>query len=393
MVTVTIPAMPKKPAWLIPGICGAIWTAVMVYFLAKGYRSSRQTISVACIGNSFQFVNDMPRVLEYFGNGQLKQDSVLHGSLNFYSITRKGNGMYHRWNHSETAINRDGFVDYGACTIPQLLLGYDELLDEYEDNYVNDGKNPCFQEPEYMEYATLMRNLTADEAQKRAFEERVPSPPWDYALLNDQSMRPTDWNNKRESSARALQNTYGPLLLDAQATPILYMTWGYWRDDFDDMDNFVDIPTFTRQLYEGYQYYAEALQEVLPETQKPRIAPVGLAFLLIWEENPSFWEEKLLSPVDHFHPSPHGTYLAACVIYSTIYGYLPPTWTRFTDLVFERSRRMELEGDPLPLPTEDEAIYLRDIAARITLHGHMPESLAWSSSSSSSSSSNSGNGD
>jgi hypothetical protein len=351
----------------------------MGYFMYKGYQSSRQMISVACIGNSFQFVNDMPRVLEYFGNGRLKQDSVLHGSLNFYSMIRKGNGMYHRWNGSKTAVNEDGFIDYGACTVPQLLFGYDWSLEDYQNSYINDGKNPCFRDPNYLEYATLIRFPRHDaedkEGQERQFQQQLPGPPWDYALLNDQSMRPTDWNNKRNRSVYALKSIYAPMLAEVQATPILFMTWAYWRDEFDQMNNFVDIPTFTRQLYEGYQLYAEVLQNALPETQQPRIAPVGLAFLVIWEENPSFWQEKLFSPTDRYHPSPHGTFLAACVVFSTIYGHLPPSWTRFTDPVFERARRMELDGDPLPLPTEEEAIYLRDVAARVALRGYIPRSL------------------
>ncbi|KAG7372077.1 hypothetical protein IV203_018220 [Nitzschia inconspicua] len=364
--------------WLLPGVLGTAWIITMCYFFVKGYKSSRQIIKVAFIGNSFQFVNDLPRVLEYFGNGLLQQDSMLHGSLNFYTMTLKGNGMFHRWNTSETAVNADGVIDYGACTLPQILLGYDVWLDDYQDFYVDDGKNPCFQDNEYLEYATAIRT-PGDENNETddylSFQEHVPGPPWDYVILNDQSMRPTDWNNKRNRSGHVLETTYAPMLAQGQTIPILFMTWAYWRDDFDYMDTFVDIPTFTRRLYEGYQYYAKILEEALPETQQPRIAPVGLAFLVIWEENPAFWKEKLFSATDHFHPSPHGTYLTACVVYSTIYRHLPPAWTRFTNPVFERSRRMELDGDPLPLPTEDEALYLRHIAARVSLHGYMPKSL------------------
>jgi len=94
---------------------------------------------------------------------------------------------------------------------------------------------------------------------------------------------------------------------------------------------------------------------------------------VIWEENFSFWER--LFGEDLYHPSPHGTYLAACVIYSTIYKRLPPASSRFTSKVFSRSRMMQLTGDPQDLPTEDEALYLRWIAKRVVLQGHVPESL------------------
>lgn len=370
--------MPRSP-WLIPGIVGTVWVTVMGYFLLKGYRESRQTVKLAIIGNSFQFVNDLPRVLEYFGNGRLQQDSVLHGSLNLYTMTRKGNGMGRRWNSSETGINADGYIDYGACTMIQLLMGKDPWLENYKAYYKDDGKNPCFTDADYLKYAKAIRSPQSRNVSSEdyiSFQESVPGPPWDFVLMNDQSMRPTNWNNKRDRSVYALETIYAPLIERAKATPILFMTWAYWREDWEQMSYMVDIPTFTRQLYRGYQYYAEVLQQALPPTQRPRIAPVGLAYLVIWEENPSFWEDKMFSPTDQYHPSPHGTYLAACVVYSTMYGHLPPAWTRFTDHVFARSRRMELDGDPLPLPTEDEAIYLRDVAARVALRGYIPESLA-----------------
>jgi len=97
------------------------------------------------------------------------------------------------------------------------------------------------------------------------------------------------------------------------------------------------------------------------------------AFLLIWEENVSFW--KGLFGEDLYHPSPHGTYLAGCVIYSTIYNKLPSASSRFTDEVFGRSRMMQLSGDAQPLPSEDEALYLRWIAKRVVLQGHVPKAL------------------
>ena len=97
------------------------------------------------------------------------------------------------------------------------------------------------------------------------------------------------------------------------------------------------------------------------------------AFLLIWEENFSFW--KRLFGEDLYHPSPHGTYLAGCIIFSTIYKRLPSASSRFTTEVFSRSRKMQLSGDRQPLPTEDEALYLRWIAKRVAIQGYVPKTL------------------
>jgi hypothetical protein len=127
------------------------------------------------------------------------------------------------------------------------------------------------------------------------------------------------------------------------------MTGAYWRE-FEEMNIFVDIPSFTRQLYEGYQYYVEILRNSLLKAQQPRIASV---ILFIWEENPSFWQDKLFSIPIIIIPHLMGPF------WQPVF-HLPPTWMRFTDPVFERARLMQLDSDPLQLPTEDEAIYLRD---------------------------------
>jgi hypothetical protein len=315
------------------------------------------------------FVNDLPRVLESFSDGTMYHDSMLHGSLNFKSLLEKGNGMYEWWQNSTNAINDDGMRDYGACTVNQLLLGYDDQLYNFDEYYYNDGyTNPCFLDEDYLFYSIMVRQPGQDNDN----DNYSAVLQWDFVVMNDQSTAPTN-NNKKSQSAFALENTYVPLFLETESTPILFMTWAYWRDDID-MSALVDIPTFTSLLWEGYHYYAQVLEGALPIDRKPRIAPVGLAFLMIWEENPSFW--KQLFGEDKYHPSPHGTYLAACVIYCTIYDRLPPASTRFTTPVFSRSRGMQISGDVQPLPTEEEAIYLRYIAKKIALQGYVPKSLS-----------------
>ena len=59
----------------------------------------------------------------------------------------------------------------------------------------------------------------------------------------------------------------------------------------------------------GYLEYVELLEELLPASQKPRIAPVDLALLMVYEEKFSLWE-RLLS-VDKIHASPVGTFCTA----------------------------------------------------------------------------------
>jgi hypothetical protein len=386
-----------KQVWLAVGSgCAALLVPILVYFLVAGSVAKRNDyVSIAFLGNSLQFVNDLPRVMEALhGDGRLRQDSTFHGSVGLGSLYERGNGMYYRW--KKARVNKDGFRDYGACTVVQLLLGYDEALsypndgaDDTNDDdeiggavtvddddsfvYSNDGLNPCFRDEAYLNYATSIRAAAlATSASTTNGYGSLPSLHWDYVVLNDQSLRPAIFR-KRLKTANSLLSDYLPLFLATDSTPILYMTWGYWRD-YRNMTQFVDVPTFTSLLYEGYKYYAQILEDALPDNRRPRIAPVGLAFLVVWEENYAFWER--LFAEDQYHPTPLGTYLAACIVYSTIHGRLPPASTRFTEAVFNRSRAMNLPGhEEHSLPTEEEAIYLRWIANRVALLGHVPESL------------------
>ena len=119
--------------------------------------------------------------------------------------------------------------------------------------------------------------------------------------------------------------------------------------------------------------YAEALASVLPDDQTPLIAPAGLAFLLVYEEDQSKWEDLISG--DGVHASVRGSYLIACVIYATIYGHLPEKGysTHHIDEIFAKSRKVY--DAEITYPTTSEAIYYRSIARRVVLLGEMPASF------------------
>jgi hypothetical protein len=120
------------------------------------------------------------------------------------------------------------------------------------------------------------------------------------------------------------------------------------------------------------------------------IAPVGEAYRYLHHHNPALWN-KLYS-WDDFHPSPHGTWLQACVIYCTCFGtktadtpqqqprgdsgsnknsksvrlLLPPQPPVYNPLWWEKSRYMQPpDQKPLPLPTAEEAMELRRVACLV----------------------------
>jgi hypothetical protein len=221
-------------------------------------REKNPRINVAFVGSSFQFVNDLPRFLEALSLGNIHQDSMLHGSLSLVTLLQRGNGMHNKWNATNAALKENGTFDYGECSIPQLLFGYDDDLSFRNKNGCckGDGMNPCFQD---------------DECYKYRKAHTSPSK-WNYVILNDQSVRPA-YEKKRNVSINRLKTTYSPMLVEIGATPVLLMTHGYWRDSVN-MTDLVDVPTFTSLLYEGYQEYAQLLKDELPDSQAPHMAPV-----------------------------------------------------------------------------------------------------------------------
>lgn len=269
--------------------------------------------------------------------------------------------MAPKWNTSHAKIPGTADLhDFGACTVPQLLLGEDSNLVSGNANgyYKDDGRNPCFVDENYLEY-TL-----------RQFDGTQPH--YDYVLLNDRSTWPAI-EEKRYDSMQVLQELYVPMILETGGIPVLFATHGYESDEVDTSE-FGGVSNFTSSVFEGYRQYAEVLAANLPEEQQPRIAPVGLAFLMVYEENLEMWEKLFF--VDGYHPSPHGTYLMGCVLYATLYGYMPGNnaLPAVPKNLWRRARKMQIGGEyHMPFPTYDEAVYLYSVARKLMEYDERPE--------------------
>lgn len=124
---------------------------------------------------------------------------------------------------------------------------------------------------------------------------------WDYVVLQEQSALPV--NNPK------LMHEYARLfdaeIKKAGAKTVFYLTWA--REDH---------PEKQAAITEAYTSIAGELGALL--------APVGLAWQRALKEKPGlrlYHEDKL-------HPSPAGTYMAACVFYGVLYGKSPEGLTR-----------------------------------------------------------------
>lgn len=339
-------------------------------------------ISVAFVGNSMLYYNDMPRLLQRLSYDRIYQDSCLHGDASLNSILVTGNGMYQKFNTSNAHIKKD-LYDFGQCTVPQLLLGNDPALDHEmiqisQNNtndgsssstssttnityLANDGSNPCLRNPHYLAY---LDKINAEFPTK-----------WDYIVMNDNTRNPGR-DGTRAAGIDVLLHTYLPMFHQTGAVPVFLDTHAYFTPT-RDLTGLGDIPQFTSLTYEGYRQYVAALSPHLPKSQQPLIAPAGIAYLTIWEENHSLWEKLFHS--DSVHASPLGSFLEACIIYYTLYGKMPAKEAAIHDnmsILWAKARVMQEFGQPRnPFPTREEGEYLYDIADRVARQGYRPSTF------------------
>ena len=333
---------------------------------------------------------------EELSGGHITQNSCLHGNANFESILKMGNGMLRIWDSGNARIfnyERGRIHDYGACTVRQLLFGYDasleervsELFDvdddagydddktsiyddkfekEYGDDYFsyNDGSNPCLGNQHYYRY--LISTIYAHDQNHQ----------WDYILMNDNT-RAAARNESRQESLEILYDTYLDWFLATGATPIFMATYAYWTP-YRDMKGLRSVAEFTSLTMAGYRSYVDMLSEYLPDDQQPRIAPVALAFLLVYEENHNLW--KKLFHVDQLHCGPLGTYLQGLVVHHTIFGVLPTPSVAIrgdmSSLWIDARRFQPVEHHRDPFPSQDEAAYLYQIAVQVCVYQQLPRS-------------------
>ncbi|KAL3906116.1 MAG: hypothetical protein SGILL_009403 [Bacillariaceae sp.] len=167
-------------------------------------------------------------------------------------------------------------------------------------------RNPCLNDANYYNYLQYGGGLPE-------------SPQYDIIVINDNT-RAQARQSTREQSLYVLENVWADYILESGAVPVFISTYGSWTP-YRDMTGLDSVANFTSLTYNGYQEYAALLEELFPPEQRPRIAKVGHAFLLVYEENCQLWARMF--HVDGIHASPLGTYLQGLCVYYAIYGKMP----------------------------------------------------------------------
>jgi len=128
--------------------------------------------------------------------------------------------------------------------------------------------------------------------------ERLRQDSWNYVVLQEQSQIPVFDQAKFRQFAQAFDQE----IKATGAKTVLLMTW--------ERPDSVAYGVTTANLATAYKTVGHEL--------RAKVAPVGLAFERSQQEKP----DLVLYSYDG-HPTPYGTYLAACVLYGTLFDRSP----------------------------------------------------------------------
>jgi len=120
---------------------------------------------------------------------------------------------------------------------------------------------------------------------------------WDFVALQEQSLRPVEDTAKMHEFGLKLHQE----IREPGGETVLYMTWARQH-----------LPEMQEKLTAAYVGLAEKAGA--------KVVPVGLA----WQRALAAAPELTLHTEDQSHPNPTGTYLAACVFASSLFGAKPP---------------------------------------------------------------------
>ena len=151
---------------------------------------------------------------------------------------------------------------------------------------------------------------------------------WDYVILQDQSQIPgfyrtsPDWIGSKNAAINLAE-----AIEDENSEAILMMTWGRRNGDLNNPLLYGNFTLMQDRLEHGYIDFRD---NMTTPSRDVWIAPVGLAFKHIHDKINLTGVDPTLSGTffdlytsDGSHPSPSGSYLAACVLFATMTGESP----------------------------------------------------------------------
>ena len=165
---------------------------------------------------------------------------------------------------------------------------------------------------------TLQRHWAEGRAAKAIAEGH-----YDWVVLQDQSQVPSFEPSQVASDMAPAVRAFVAAIRAAGARPLLYETWARQHGDPDNRPH-DSYAAMQARLCETYEAFGRDLG--VP------VAPVGRAWRVALDRHPGL----VLWGPDGSHPTPAGSYLAACVLYQRLFDHAPTA-----DLGIERADELQ----------------------------------------------------
>ncbi len=132
--------------------------------------------------------------------------------------------------------------------------------------------------------------------------------PWDYVVLQEQSVIPSNVVEREQSMYPAIRKL-NTEIENVGSDTILFLTWA--KREGMPQSGFNSYGEMQREITNGYLEIANEVNVI--------VAPVGEAWQRVIEQGApiDLWHQ------DGSHPSLEGSYLAACVFYATVFRESP----------------------------------------------------------------------
>ena len=133
---------------------------------------------------------------------------------------------------------------------------------------------------------------------------------WDYTVLQEQSQLPALQDSIVETDVYPYAYLLDSLIRDANpcTETVFYRTWGRKNGDSQNCPTWPPVCT-----YQGMDSLLHLRYRIMTDSFSAIMSPVGMVFRYIRLYNPSLE----LYDADESHPSPAGSYAAACSFYTT----------------------------------------------------------------------------
>lgn len=161
-------------------------------------------------------------------------------------------------------------------------------------------------------YTEVTNGYLADHAERSSTEDKINEQLWDYVILQGVGRLIAYPQTYKENACYpAMETLKSKIKNNHPTTKILYcMPWAFedgmsWLEGWTDLYEDMQI-----HIYDNTLKYCDQLDI--------EIAPVGWAWYAVLKEKN--YPLHYLHQSDWNHPSLHGSYLMACVLYSSVFG-------------------------------------------------------------------------